>query len=104
MAQRYENYTFLTPNDEKSSINVDAGREGQDLGRFSNAFQRPPNWEDLKISPNVYDTLRWLGVNVLHEQEWEFGLYSVLEEMTPGGQKFPHRCVELYRFSIWLFY
>lgn len=36
-------------------------------------------------TPMVAEMLSWLGMQVLGEQEWEHGLYRVLQEMTEEG-------------------
>ena len=72
--------------------NVYAGRKEQIMEGFSN---NPPgdqkstefdDWLDEPITtPMVTETLLFHGVPVRGEQEWEYGLHRVLEEMTEEG-------------------
>ncbi len=42
------------------------------------------DWLDEPMTtPLVAETLSWLGVHMRGEQEWEYGLHRVLEEMKP---------------------
>jgi hypothetical protein len=42
-------------------------------------------WDQPITTPMVAETLSWLGVQVLGENEWEDGLHRVLEELTDEG-------------------
>ena len=68
--------------------NVYAGRQEQIEQGISNiplGDQEPAefdDWDEPITTPLVAETLSFLGVPVRGEQEWEYGLHRVLEEMT----------------------
>jgi hypothetical protein len=88
-----ENYTFLTSETSMNEPNSYAGRTeqvGEGISNNTLEDQKPAEFEDdfldRPISTRlVTETLSWLGVQILGEQEWEYGLCSVLEEMKQEG-------------------
>jgi len=42
-------------------------------------------WNQPITTPMVAETVKWLGMQVRGEEEWEDGLYRVLEELTDEG-------------------
>ena len=65
------------PSVQRKTVN---SRLSQEETEFEDDFlDRPVS------TPMVAETLSWLGVKILGEQEWEHGLCSVLDEMKPEG-------------------
>jgi hypothetical protein len=85
------NYTFLTSETSMNEPNVYAGRQEQIEQGISNiplGDQEPAefdDWDQPITTPLVAETLQFHSVPVRGEQEWEYGLHRVLEEMTEEG-------------------